>query len=147
MFNWGNHLQSLRRLIAENRIKVRFVMVGVLNTIFGLAVFPTLYFLMAPLRLHYLGVLSISQIICVTFSFVTTKYLVFRTSGNHVNEYAKFASFHFIYFLVNLAVLPLMVEGLFMSPIWAQLLFSITVIVSSYFWHSRVSFAQQGNTR
>jgi len=137
---WRHHIETGKQLAAVHKTKMHFILVGALNTAFGLAAYPILYMLLTPLRFHYLQVLAVSQVICITFAFVSNKYMVFRTVGNHVQEYLRFLTFHMIYFLINLAVLPLMVEVLSMSPIWAQSFFAVAVIVSSYFWHSRITF-------
>lgn len=129
-----------RRLAGEHETKLRFVLAGAFNTGLGLAAFPALYFMLKPLGLHYLVVLSISQVFCVTAAFLTNKFLVFRTSGNYLREYGRFITFHLSYFLVNLGALPFLVEIMHMNPVWAQTLFAVLVIVSSYFWHSRITF-------
>lgn len=145
MSAWRRHLEAGKQLAAQHRTKVSFVLVGALNTAFGLAAYPVLYFLLTPMRFHYLQVLAVSQVICITFAFISNKYMVFRTVGNHVQEYLRFLSFHLIYFLINLAALPFMVEVLSMNPVWAQSFFAVAVIVSSYFWHSRITFISPKN--
>jgi putative flippase GtrA len=133
--------QDPRKFIRLHERKVRFLFAGMLNTMFGLAAYPALYFLLGPLRLHYMAVLGIAQIACVTFSYLTNKFLVFRTAGNYLNEGGKFALFHLFYFAVNLVALPFLVEIVGMPPVWGQTLFAIAVIVTSYFWHSNITFA------
>jgi putative flippase GtrA len=145
--SWGNRLEITRAFVREHETKVRFVLAGALNTVFGLAAYPALYFLLAPLKLHYLSVLVVSQVICITFSFYTNKHLVFRTSGGYLREYGKFATFHLSYLLVNLAALPALVELAGMKPVWAQTLFAVLVIVTSYFWHSRITFSKAKEAR
>jgi putative flippase GtrA len=86
-------------------------------------------------------VLGVTQIICVVFSYLTNKFLVFRTVGNYLRESGKFALFHLSYFVVNLIALPLLVEIAGMSPVWGQTLFAVAVIITSYFWHSNITFA------
>jgi putative flippase GtrA len=141
MVRLKNFLGSARNLADQHQLKVRFLLVGALNTAVGLSVFPALYLLAVPLQLHYLSILVISQILCVSFSFLTSKFLVFRTSGNYLRESGKFISFHLSLFLLNLAALPALVELAGMNPIWAQMLFTILVIVTSYFWHSNITFS------
>jgi putative flippase GtrA len=97
--------------------------------------------MLSPLKLHYMVVLGITQITCIAFSYLTNKFLVFRTAGNYLRESGKFALFHLAYFLVNLVALPLLVEIFGMSPVWGQTLFAVAVIVTSYFWHNSITFA------
>lgn len=102
--------------------------------------YPILYVLLKPYGIEYIRTLIYSQIICITFSFLSNKYFVFKTKGNIKKEYAKFFSFYGIYFMLNLLCLPAMVEVLNMNPVIAQSLFSIAVILSSYFWHNTITF-------
>lgn len=130
----------MKSLIARHRRKIDFLLVGGINTTIGLGAFPVLYFLAKPYKLHYMIVLVISQIFCVTVAFFTNKHLVFRTRGNYLSEYLKFSTFYSVYFVINLAVMPLMVEIAGMNPVISQVFISIGIIVSSYFWHSKVTF-------
>lgn len=136
-----SYLVTGRNYANQHKIKIRFLLAGALNTVIGLAVYPALFFLAAPLKLHYLVILTISQVLCITFAFLTNKFLVFKTSGNYLQESGKFLTFHLSYFLVNLAALPALVEFAGMNPIWAQTLFAVLVIITSYFWHSRITFS------
>jgi len=114
--------------------------VGGVNTAIGLAVYPILYVLLSPFGVGYVKALIFSQIICITFSFISNKYLVFKTKGNVKKEYPKFFAFYGIYFMINLLCLPVMVEVLNMNPMIAQTLFSIAIVASSYFWHNLITF-------
>jgi putative flippase GtrA len=96
--------------------------------------------LLKPFGIGYIKALIFSQIICITFSFISNKYFVFKTKGNIKKEYPKFFAFYGIYFVLNLLCLPAMVEVLNMNPMIAQTLFSIAIVVSSYFWHNTITF-------
>jgi putative flippase GtrA len=134
--------QDAWTLIHRHETKVRFLLAGALNTVVGLAAYPALFFLLAPLKLHYMIVLGITQVACVAFSYVTNKFLVFRTAGNYLRESGKFVLFHLSNFLVNLVALPFLVEIVGMSPVLGQTLFAVAVIITSYFWHSKITFAR-----
>jgi len=120
--------------------KLRFLIAGGLNTLVGLGFFPLVYIALKPFEIHYLATLVLSQIFCITFSYLTNKALVFRTKGNYAKEYARFIVFHGGYLMVNLIALPVMVEFFKLGPIIAQALFAILVIITSYTWHSKVTF-------
>ena len=134
-------LVSLWKRIVNDKVKVRFILAGIINTVFGLSAYPILYYSLAKFNLHYLVILFISQVICITFSYATNKIFVFKTRGNFVSEYVKFSSFYLSYFLVNLLALPFMVEVLKINPIFSQIIFTFFVVISSFFWHSKISFA------
>lgn len=131
-----------RDLLARHEKKARFLIVGGLNTIFGLGFYPIAYLVLTSLRSHYMLLLVLSQIPCVTVSFLTNKHLVFRTTGNYHREFIKFATYYALIFAVNLAALPILVQTAAMNPILAQTLFSVVTITASYFWQSRITFTR-----
>lgn len=130
----------MKSLITKHRNKIEYLLVGGVNTVIGLSAFPALYFLTKSYKLHYMVVLAVSQILCVTIAFFTNKYFVFRTKGNYLSEYMKFSAFYSAYFVINLIVMPVLVEMAGMSPVKSQILISIGIIISSYFWHSKITF-------
>ncbi|NTF45747.1 MULTISPECIES: GtrA family protein [Rhizobium] len=136
---------DILKLARQHETKIRFIAAGGLNTLFGLAAFPVLMWTLASMSMHYLIILTIAQILSISFSFITNKFLVFRTSGNYLAEFGKFITFHAAYFIANLVALPIMVELLGVPPIWGQFGFAAAVIVSSYFWHSRITFQRRGS--
>jgi len=140
-------LTKSRRLANQHQTKIRFFFAGTFNTAIALAVYPAIYYLAVPLKLHYLTVLAVGYVVTVTCSFLTNKFFVFRTSGNYLRESGKFLMLHLSYFLVNLAALPVLVEFAGINPVWAQTLFAVLVVVTSYFWHSRITFSSTKVTK
>lgn len=134
--------QSAQTLIHRHEKKLRFLIAGGLNTVIGLSVYPILYYFLEPLGVGYIQVLLLAQIICITFSFISNKYFVFKTKGNIKKEYAKFFMFYGLYLVLNLICLPFLVEAIQISPIISQTFFSIAIIISSYFWHNFITFKQ-----
>jgi putative flippase GtrA len=133
----------MKALIARHETKLRFIMVGGFNTLFGLAAYPVLFFVLKPLHLHYLVVLVLAYCVCIVFSFSTIKLLVFRTKGQQGREFGRFVTFNVLYLLLNLLALPVLVEFLGLSPVWGQMMFATLLVVSSYFWHSHITFSRQ----
>lgn len=131
---------TILKMVSGHEKKLRFLIAGGINTIVGLSVYPLLFIVLEPLGAGYIQVLIIAQLICITFSFVSNKYYVFKTKGKLRAEYIKFFMFHGFYFLLNLICLPLLVEVLKINPIISQTLFAIAIIVTSYFWHNAVTF-------
>jgi len=125
--------------LAERR-PVRFLIAGAANTALGLALFPLLLWSVPHLRTHYLMALGIAQVVCLAFAFATHKFGVFRTRGNLAREFAVFASFYLVNYAANWVALPLLVEFGGVSPVPAQIGFTLAAIVGSWFWHSRVTF-------
>ena len=135
-----DRLKNLNLQYKKHEKKWRFIMVGGINTLFGLMIYPALYLTLAPLGINYVYVLILSQAIGISFAFVSHKYFVFKTIGNVKKEYSKFLSFHLIYLGLNLVILPYMVTSWKFNPVVAQTLFAVAVIVTSYFWHNRITF-------
>ncbi len=126
--------------IRRNEKKVNFLLIGILNTLVGLTLFPFMVFLCRPLNIGYMYVFVVSYFISSAFSFLTNKNFVFKSTGNYFQEYIKFMSFHMGHFFINLFFLPLIVESFSISPIIAQLIFASLVIISSFFWYKKITF-------
>jgi putative flippase GtrA len=133
-------ISKYKKLHNKDKIKIKYLLTGSLNTFFGLALYPIFYYILKSYQIHYLIILFFTQAICILFSFITTKLIVFKTKNDYFEEFLKFSTFYGIYFLVNLLFLPVIVEFLNINPVIAQTSFSCIVILSSYFWHSRISF-------
>ena len=131
----------MKKFLDKHELKLRFLVAGGFNTLVGLSAYPILYFALKQYHLHYMAVLVLYQALCVPIAFVTNKYFVFKTQGNHFREFLKFSSFYNIYFVANLLLMPLLVEVAGLHPVLTQLIISIGIIVSSFFWHSKISFA------
>lgn len=130
----------MKATIVRHKKKINYLLVGGFNTVVGLSAFPILFYALASQHLHYMYILVISQILCVANAFITNKYLVFRTKGNHFSEFLKFSTFYMAYFLVNLILMPILVEIAGLNPAISQVFISLGVIVSSFYWHSKVTF-------
>jgi putative flippase GtrA len=133
-------IQIFEKISIRHGKKIRFLIAGMINTAVGLAVYPILYLVFEPVGMGYIQVLVIAQVVCISFSFVSNKYFVFKTKGNLRKEYLKFFAFHGFYFALNLVCLPILVEAFKINPIVSQTGFAIAVIVTSYFWHNSVTF-------
>jgi putative flippase GtrA len=124
----------------KHQIKIRFLFVGGINTFFGLALYPVLYYFLQSYQIHYLLILILTQIISIFFSFITNKFLVFKTQKNFFSEFLKFSTFYVLYFIINVIFLPIAVELLHFNPVVAQTSFAFLIILSSYFWHNQITF-------
>ena len=127
------------RVVLSSRA-VRFVLAGTVNTAFGLAIYPLLLWSAPALRIHYLAALGMAQVASTLFAYSSYKLLVFRTRAGVVREAGLFGTFYVAASTANWLALPVLVEVAHLPPIVAQLGFSLTLMVSSYFWHSRITF-------
>lgn len=139
-----NRLNFFYKIYKKNRLKVKFLLAGGVNTMFGLGCFPLLYIAFEKLQIHYLYTLFLSQVMCILFSYITNKFFVFQTSKNYIKEFAKFSTFYLIFSILNIIYLPIMVEYYDKTPVFSQIIYSIFIIMSSYLWHKNISFKKRG---
>ena len=130
-----------REFLADKR--TRFLVVGGINTAWGIAAYPVFYGLLNPMGVHYLATLVLSYTFSVALSFTTQKYLVFRTRGNVARELSKFVGLHCAILALNLFALPMFVAATSGSPVAIQLVLSVFVAIGSYFFHNHVTFQSQ----
>lgn len=129
----------MKRFVTKHEQKIRYLIVGGWNTVFGYAVFAALYFWLAG-SIHYLVILSISYVLSITNAYIGYKLFVFRSKGNIVREYLRFYVVYGAVFLVNLAVLPLLVEIGDLNMYISQALVTMLTIIGSYVLHKNFSF-------
>ena len=127
------------RNASEHRPFRYFVAAG-FNTAFGLAIYPALLWVFPWLRVHYMVGLLIAQAVSLCFAYSSYKLGVFQTRGGYAREITAFLSFYGVNYAANWIALPALVEFAHLSPIIAQLMFSAVIMITSYFWHSKVTF-------
>lgn len=133
-------LVAPRRLWRDSR-RLRFLIVGGWNTLFGYLSFYVLY-LLAGNRLHYLIIAILAHFIAVTQSYFMHRRLVFRSNAPVTGEFLRFNASHVGTLLFGLLAMTLLVEAAHMSPLIAQAIVILTSVVLSYCLHSRLSFGR-----
>lgn len=130
-------------LMVRHGEKIRFLVIGAWNTLFGLAV---LWVLDAAIPydpgslVEKQGVLLGAWVVSVTHNYLTFKLLVFRTRGNWLREYLKIYSVYAALFAVQ-SVLMLTISQVFgLSVFWATLPTLVVVTVMSYVGHTCFTF-------
>ncbi|MCK9379677.1 MAG: GtrA family protein [Sulfuritalea sp.] len=127
-----------RRLWQDSR-KLRFLIVGGWNTLFGYLCFYGLY-LLAANRVHYLIVTAVAHFINIIQAYVMHRWLVFRSEAKVTNEFLRFNASYIGTFLFGLLAMFLLVEAAALSPLVAQAIVILMNVILSYVLHSRVSF-------
>ena len=128
-----------RRLWQDSR-KLRFLVVGGWNTLFGYLSFYVLYLLAAD-RLHYLIIAILAHFVAVTQSYVMQRRLVFRSDAPVASEFLRFNVSLIGTLLFGLLAMALLVEAAGLSPLAAQAIVILMSVILSYVLHSRMSFA------
>jgi putative flippase GtrA len=132
----------MKQFISKHKQKIRYLIIGGWNTVFGYGVFAGLYFWLSG-SVHYLLILSLSYIINITNAYVGYKLFVFRTKGNILREYFRFYLVYGVSFVVNLASLPFLLEILHLNMYVAQALITIITVIGSYVLHKNFSFKEE----
>lgn len=129
----------MKQFITKYEQKLRYLIIGGWNTVFGYGVFAGLYFWLEGF-IHYLVILSISYVLSITNAYIGYKLFVFKTRGNILREYFRFYLVYGVSFIFNLATLPLFVETLRFNMYVAQAIVTLITILGSYLLHKNFSF-------
>ncbi|MEW5833241.1 MAG: GtrA family protein [Campylobacterota bacterium] len=129
----------MKQFLINHEQKLRYLMIGGWNTVFGYGVFAALYFWLEGV-IHYLIILSISYVVSITNAYVGYKLFVFRTRGNILREYFRFYIVYGASFIFNVLSLPVFVEMLEFNMYVAQAIVTVITIVGSYVLHKNFSF-------
>ena len=155
-----------RRLLAHipRGQVVRYLCVGVFNTVFGYSVFAVLNFLLhrANVPVSYIFASAVSNFINITVAYLAYKFFVFRTRGNYLSEWLKAMAVYWSGFLPSLLLLPTLVRVLNwvlppqvallhrlfdrreIAPYIANAMLLMFGVVYSFFGHKNVTFRQKG---
>lgn len=119
--------------------KLRYLLGGGWNTLFGYAVSLGLYTLLSS-SVHIIGIAIIANFVAISMSFLTYKLFVFQTNGNWIREYLRSYLVYGNTAIVGIIMLWLLVDFL-ATPFWiAQGLIILITVVVSYFGHARFTF-------
>lgn len=121
--------------------KVRFLMVGGFNTVFGYGLFALFnHVVFADVRFGYLLSLVASYAVAITSAFFLYRRFVFPVTGRLRRDFLAFLGVNAVAIGSNLVLLPLLVEGVGLSPLLAQALIVVCTTLISFFGHRDVSF-------
>jgi putative flippase GtrA len=119
--------------------ELRYLVVGVLNTVVGYGIGVMIYTVCHP-HVSLSGIGIVSNVLAITFSVVTYKCMVFQTQGQWFREYVRAYLIYGGTALLGIALLWFLVGRLALSIWLAQGIIVIVTIVISYLGHSRFTF-------
>jgi putative flippase GtrA len=125
------------QILADQR--VRYLLVGGYNTVFGYGVFAALYLLIGDWA-PYLALAFVANVVGVLNAFVAYRLLVFRVRGNLGRDLVRFSSVYLVAFVLNLALLPVAGEVIGLPTLLAQAVVLFVTAVISYLGHKNFSF-------
>jgi putative flippase GtrA len=109
-----------------NTKKLKFLNVGILNTLFSYFIYAALLFFKVP----YIFALFISTIAGVIFNYITYGRLVFNNNGSWM-VFGKFVCTYSIIYIVNIILLSFLISDLLINPYLGQALcIPISVLLS-----------------
>ncbi len=100
----------------------RFMLVGILNTIFGYSLWALMFYL----GLHYAVSLILATIICILFNFKTTGALVFKNkSGSLIVKFIQVYIFITALSLIGLKIAKTLGFNMYLSGFVLTIIFAI----------------------
>jgi len=122
--------------------KLRYLIVGAANTVFGYCSGIVLYEILSPV-IHIIFIATLINIVNISVSFLTYKLFVFRSKGIWWQEYLRSYLVYGTAALISIVLIWFLVDGL-KIPFWiAQAVLIIFTVVVSYFGHSKFTFASK----
>ena len=138
-----NNLLSL----IKSKTEIRFLLVGIWNTLFGYLVFLLFLFLLEKIfnneRQIYSLSIAFSHLISVINSFIFHKVVTFVSKQKGleiVYEFRRFFNSYIITFLLNLSLISIQVEFLSLNPKIAGAISLPIVTVVTFFLLSKYAF-------
>jgi putative flippase GtrA len=139
----------LNDILDRHDVKVKFVLVGIWNTVFGYLAFillETLFSLyISPPYLAYMSAMVLAQIIAVINAFIFHKYVTFKSSAKGkelIREFFRFTTTYIFTFFISLVLLPVFVEFFHITPKISGAIIIFIFAIISYLGHSKFSFAR-----
>jgi putative flippase GtrA len=126
--------------------KIRYLVIGGYNTVFGYGCFALLWWLFSQ-QLHYIVLLTISHILSVINAYMGYRLFVFQSKGKWLKEFFKFNLVYLGTFAINLVALPVLIEEFKVHALIAQALIIVITVLASYVIHNKITFKKQPDTK
>ena len=134
-------------VIKQHEVKIRFLIVGAWNTIFGYLVFIGFDAIFAGLfskrYAAYMSAAVLSNILAITNAYIFHKYVTFRSTikgKGIIFEFIRFSTTYLFTFALSLLLLPLVVEIGNLSPKVSGAVLIVLCTGVSYVGHDKFSF-------
>lgn len=111
--------------------KLRFLIVGGYNTLFGYLAFALAYVLFGA-QIHYTILVILVHFIALTNSFITQRFFVFKSRGPWFAEFMRFQVSYLALLPVGLGLLALLHDYAGLPVLLAQAYALVIMVVISY---------------
>lgn len=126
--------------------RLRFLVVGGTNTVFGYALFAAFdLFVFATVPFGYLLSLVSAYAMAIVLAFILYRRFVFKVTGQVWSDFVKFVSVYLVAIGVNLLTLPLLIEVAGLNSLPAQAIVLAVTTLMSFFGHREFSFRRKLN--
>jgi len=119
--------------------KIKYVAVGLWNTIAGCLIFSSAYWMFGEI-FHYLFIALCSHLLAVLQGWLMYRHFVFKSSASWLPEYIRFNISSLIVLAIQLCGLWILVDRCAINPLLAQPLTVVFTVVFGYMIHSSFSF-------
>ena len=126
-----------------NSSKLRYLIAGGWNTVFGYSLGVILFILLTD-SVHTAFIAFICNLISMAMSFITYKVFVFRTKGNWIKEYFKACIVYGNVAIISIVVIWVLVDLVGLNIWISQALTIFVTVVISYFGHKKFTFKARG---
>jgi putative flippase GtrA len=118
---------------------LKYIAVGGINTLCGYIISIIVYYLLIN-KIGIILILVISNILSISFSFLTYKLFVFKTLGNWVKEYTRSYLVYGGISVIGISLTWLFLDIFYMNIWIAQAMSMLLVIFFSYYGHKKFTF-------
>lgn len=123
-----------------NLQSVRFLIVGILNTLVGLGAY---YLTLTWLQFHFVVALTVSHIIGVIHSYLWNNYWTFNGGNTNMTKVTKFSLVYLITYVVNLFILSMFIKTFGFTPLLGQVISIFITTILSFLGHKYWSFKKK----
>ena len=130
-------------MIVKTSPSLRFIFWGAVNTLLAYTVFIILYFTFSAFfieQLAYMFGYIISFIFAVVSSYFLHCRYTFIVYPWSINQFISYMSMYVIIVIINLLLLPLLVEIFHISPIVSQGALYLVLPILTYFGQRKITF-------
>ena len=128
-------VQFIKKMLTKYREQIAYLFFGGLTTLISWGLYTLLYYVLFNQSLNVLSNI-ITEIVAITFAYVTNKLFVFRSKTQEKKDFLKeilsFFALRAVSFFVNLGAMWLLVDVLFFEAWICKIVVNVVVIVLNY---------------
>lgn len=136
----------MKELFQKYKEVISYLVFGVATTVVNIIIF---FICKDVLGIDYKISNAIGWFLSVLFAFFTNKYFVFASSHKDTRSFIKemllFYWYRVLSFVVDMALMVLMIEVMHISDFWAKMVTQIAVVILNYFFSKFFIFKKEAS--